>query len=190
MSSADSDADLAKKAAELRERAVAKSESLDRFEKATASQKERRVEMLHKACTVRLGAGTGVADLLVILEDGVDVDATLKLKGDECPMTPVFRAANTGHHRAVMCLIQHGANYEAPTSFGGLRPLHVACKQGNRETCEYLLKQGADYTTPDENGKTPWKYAFDRHDDRGKDCMYFLEKEGAEVEEKEKCVVM
>ena len=120
---------------------------------------------------------------------GVDVDAELELAGDPCALTPVFRAANAGHERAVMCLIQNGCNYEKTTAVGKLLPLHAACKQGNKNAVEYLVLQGADFGSPCADNKTPWKYAFDRHDDKGKDCMYILEREGAVVEEQEKCTI-
>jgi len=70
IASGDSDADLMKKAAELKERGVVKAESLDKYDAATKSNQERRVGMMHKACQFRLGAGTSVANLMVILEDG------------------------------------------------------------------------------------------------------------------------
>ena len=92
--------------------------------------------MLHKGCTIRMGGGGGVADIMVIVEDGVDVDAELRMDKDECKMTPVFRAANTGHTKAVQCLVQNGANYEIATATGGLRPIHAAAKQGNKDTIE------------------------------------------------------
>ena len=150
----------------------------------------RRVKALHNSSQYN-GITTDVSNILMMINDGVDIDGEWIMRGtdERFPCTAIYRAAKTGHTRAAKCLIQHGADFEKSAEDGN-RPLHVAAAFGNHEVIGYLLSQGADFTAKNEAGQSPWILAFERHDSEGKKCLALLEKEGAEVEEKEKCVVM
>lgn len=157
---------------------------------ANSSGNEHRVKALHNSSQFN-GITTDVSNILMMIADGVDIDAEWINKGtdDSFPCTAIYRAAKTGHTRAAKCLVQHGADFEKCAEDGN-RPLHAAAAFGNHEVVEYLLSQGADFKAKNGAGQSPWILAFERHDSAGKKCLSLLEKEGAEVEEKETCVVM
>lgn len=146
------------------------------------------MKTLHNACTHN-GLTDDVSNILMMVQDGVDIDGEWLNRGyEEAPSTAIYRASRTGHTRAIQCLIQHGADFERERPDGN-RPLHVAAAFGHFEAMDYLVSQGADFTARNKASQSPWLLAFERHDDKGKKCLASLEKEGAEVEEKEKCIV-
>lgn len=56
---------------------------------------------------------------------------------------------------------------------GNLKPLVIACHDGNRDVCELLLRYGADLTRPGFRGSTPLHTAaFQGHEDV---CELFIE---------------
>jgi len=197
VSNDDSDLILLKKAEELKERATCKAESYDLFMMLSDSQKETRTKMLHKASRFD-GRSGDVLPLQCVIEDGCDLESLFDSKeflgisqGEdreiinaigECTATHI--AAVTGHDRALMCLVQHGTNYEALTKTGD-RPLMVACKNGHTLCVKYLLTQGADMNEANANGETAWRVAFERHDNKGKTICKLLEEEGYEAEVKD-----
>ena len=100
------------------------------------------------------------------------------------------RSSQTHHHNC--------AHHHRPATIGysqsekerdGTRPLLTACANGHFKIVEYLLSQGADPSLTNNEGITPWRAAFNRHDDKGRACLKSLESTGVEPEVKEKCVV-
>ncbi|GMH63886.1 hypothetical protein TrST_g9272 [Triparma strigata] len=187
----DSDEVLLAKAKELQERGKVKARSLEKFEAASDSQKQRRMKGLHNSCAHRLGSSANnIENLQMIISDGVDLDQLYdNPETDTGPCTAIYVASLSGHITAVRCLVQHGANFEIPTEDGN-RSLHAAANFGHVEVVQYLLSQGADFTAKNNDGHTPWKLAFELHTDNGRACLALMQAEGAPEEEKEKCVIM
>ena len=193
----DSDLILQKKADELKERATCKAESYTLYEKLSDSQKEGRTKMLHKACRYD-GRSDDVLALQCVIEDGCDLESLFDSKeflgikqGEDREATnsigqctAAHIACVTGHDRALMCLVQHGANYEAQ-NINGNRPLLAACSNGHQLCVKYLLTQGADLREVNNSGETAWRVAFERHDYKGKAICKMLEEEGYEAEVKD-----
>ncbi|KAI9040290.1 uncharacterized protein KD926_008380 [Aspergillus affinis] len=68
--------------------------------------------------------------------------------------TPLFRAVQSGHEKAVQlfCDLKASTNFRVK---GGLTPLHVAAKTGHINILNLLLAHGADPNAVDHCGNTP-----------------------------------
>ena len=195
LSSSDSDAVLIKKAAEIKERAMAKAESLAKYEKKTPEQQERARRLLFKSCHFD-GRDDSVYALQTVLSEGVDVDALLDDGHYHGLVSAVWRAAQTGHSLAVACLVQNGANYDKQASLSLCSPLFVACEGGHYNCVDYLLRQGCDTGAKGMRGEfkalvSPYRAASNRDDERGEKCIDLMDEAGVTPDGKLlKCSVM
>ena len=60
--------------------------------------------------------------------------------------TPLHLAAQSGHLKIVMVLVQHGADVNAETS-ENWTPLHLASAHGRNEVCKFLIRHNAKINT-------------------------------------------
>ncbi|GMH80954.1 hypothetical protein TL16_g08765 [Triparma laevis f. inornata] len=101
----DSDEVLMAKAKELQERGKVKARSLEKYEAASDSQKQRRMKGLHNSCAHRLGGGGAhnIENMQMIIGDGVDLDALYdNPETDTGPATAIF-IGTRGKTRSFVC---------------------------------------------------------------------------------------
>eukprot|EP00744_Colponema_vietnamica_P015607 GILI01021881.1.p1 GENE.GILI01021881.1~~GILI01021881.1.p1 ORF type:complete len:363 (+),score=56.48 GILI01021881.1:237-1325(+) len=92
------------------------------------------------------------AAVISLLEAGADANKTLSTTGD---ITPLRIAVAKGIPLMIESLVSIGrAAVNAPNSVGR-SPLHFACEMGCPNTCEALLKVGANPMMRDNFGNTP-----------------------------------
>ena len=72
--------------------------------------------------------------------------------------TPLHEATSQGHTCVVRLLLLYGANANAKAN-GLCTPLHIGASMDNTDCVVELLKHGADITSRDEFGKTPYETA-------------------------------
>jgi ankyrin repeat protein len=77
---------------------------------------------------------------------------------------PLYRASRAGSVKAVRALLELGADVDAREGDEDAGPtaLHIACEKGFAETARALIEGGADWTSRDEDGRTPLELAV-RH---------------------------
>lgn len=68
--------------------------------------------------------------------------------------TPLHIAAINGNPRAIVLLLEEGADLNARGE-GGITPLHYAVQMEQIEAIQILLEHAADPTATDDFGKTP-----------------------------------
>jgi len=95
--------------------------------------------------------GSRVVQFLV--EHGADVTAC-----DRSGLTPLHRAAYSGHVDLAQFLVEHGADTTAQNK-DGLTPLHWASSSGKVDLARFLVEHGADVTAQNKNGFTPLHFA-------------------------------
>ena len=76
-----------------------------------------------------------------LLYRGASVNAKTNLSA-----TPLHLAAQSGHLKIVMVLVQHGADVNAETS-ENWTPLHLASAHGRNEVCKFLIRHNAKINT-------------------------------------------
>jgi ankyrin repeat protein len=59
-------------------------------------------------------------------------------------MSPLYDAAQGGHHKVVKFLVKKGVIIHQATS-QGIAPLHVAALEGHQEVVDYLMGKGATF---------------------------------------------
>lgn len=142
--------------------------------------------------------------LQYIVEQGIGINVA-----DKDGMTMLHLAALSGHLECVKYLVEKGADIHAKNTFGE-KPIHGAAKNGHVECLEYLakkasskelrdsffqaveecqvecmlylLKNGVEINTKDEDGLTPLHYAVSF---RNYSAIKFLIEQGASVNEKD-----
>jgi ankyrin repeat protein len=72
--------------------------------------------------------------------------------------TPLHVAVFDRQTKAAACLIDHGANVNAP-DVCGWTPLHTAANRGELPAAELLVANGADINLKDKKGQTPLRLA-------------------------------
>ena len=94
-------------------------------------------------------------NIAVLLAAGADV--TARTAGGN---TLFHLAAKHGRAENIQVLVYHGRDVLAKID-SGATPLHLAadCSSCNLGIVEALLSAGADATSEDEAGKTPWNFA-------------------------------
>lgn len=104
------------------------------------------------------GALVGVGLILVL--SGCLTPSIHPLYTDEdLVFDPVLiRAAQTGHHKSALLLLEAGADPAARDN-AGLTPLLWAARSGHRDIAETLLDEGADASAQDPSGLTPLLWA-------------------------------
>merc|ERR1719464_49017 len=70
-------------------------------------------------------------------------------------LTPLMRAAKEGHVKAINLLLEFRAAVHVRDG-DGMTPLHFAAAAGCRDSCEALLKAGANPCTLDESKSIPF----------------------------------
>jgi ankyrin repeat protein len=106
------------------------------------------------ATALMLAAHAGKLDVVrALVEAGADVNAT-----DERGWTALAKSVHNpdldrGFADVAECLIDAGANVEAPIGYG-IRPLMLAAGYGETAVVETLLKSGADVLARNEGGLT------------------------------------
>ena len=88
--------------------------------------------------------------LPLFLEKGVDVNKK-DINGNTAL---ILNAQNNCYKGVVKELVRAGADVNA-TDSAGRNALHYALGYGNQETARFLIKKGADYNHPDNNGVAP-----------------------------------
>jgi serine/threonine-protein phosphatase 6 regulatory ankyrin repeat subunit B len=79
---------------------------------------------------------------------------------DENDTTPFMISCQDGHMGVARLLLQHvGAQVAQEADDRGWTPLHSASRWGHEETVTFLLGQGAQANSKDENGATPFMMA-------------------------------
>jgi ankyrin repeat protein len=84
-----------------------------------------------------------------------DVDPNV---GDECNITPITRAAQSGHIAIVILLLAHGADSDPKGAYGET-PLAGAAQNGHVAVVKLLLDLHADQEFKDAYGKTALDHA-------------------------------
>ena len=92
---------------------------------------------------------TKIAEYL--LARGADITAKTTMDGIPDRPTCLHIAAYYNYQALADVLLAHGAPVDEPMD-DGASPLLVACKQGNSEVAQPLLKAGADVTTTSQDG--------------------------------------
>lgn len=86
--------------------------------------------------------------LQLFINEGVSVnDEIFHLKS-------LFWAVDAGNLDVVSFLIDHGADINQQEPYLGRTVLHTACAEKNADMVEILLKNGAEISIEDNNGKT------------------------------------
>ena len=98
---------------------------------------------------------TDILDFL-LLQKNCEID-TCDIAGD----TPLVCAIRLRHFDKAECLITHGADFNLFTKEYGRwgTPLHHCVYLLNDRGVRFLLRQGADETLTDRNGRTPFEFA-------------------------------
>jgi ankyrin repeat protein len=97
----------------------------------------------------------------ILLENGADLNAI-----DAWGRTPLSYGMDQVHTKGfdnlilLHKLVKLGANIDWP-DLDGFTLLHKACKEGNSEVADYLLRNGANVETKTNQGSTPIFYACD-----------------------------
>lgn len=101
-------------------------------------------------------AGSGQADAVALLiEAGAGIEGTGNIAE-----APLLSAACACSSKAMLTLLQHGANIGAKQNNTGLTPLDMACRQqrgGLEAAVDLLLRWGADETALNSDRRTPAK---------------------------------
>ncbi|CAN0123146.1 unnamed protein product [Pylaiella littoralis] len=109
------------------------------------------------------GAHAEVGVINALVEAGASLEAQtagvrFSINYDSKGMTPLHVAVYLRKSGAMVALLRKGANINAK-DLQGLTPLHVLCKTSAKpdpaEAADLLLRQGADETATDNDGKTP-----------------------------------
>jgi hypothetical protein len=121
-----------------------------------------------------------------------DINVNEKCDG----LTPLHKAARSGHSEIVKLLLDHGADVNAKTDYGysainGRTPLHESIAFGpynmrKREICALLLKHGADVNAQDQNKETPFFESIRTTLVNTGICVLLVE-HGADVNAKDRC---
>lgn len=101
----------------------------------------------------------GVALFLGNGSDGAFAGLTVTATAPPGPMPAstqdVFRASATGNLARVRALVEPDAKAASARNPGGLTPLHMAARFGQRAVAEYLLSKGADVNAVARHSGTP-----------------------------------
>lgn len=74
---------------------------------------------------------------------------------------------------------QNGAHSAQFSDSQGNTLLHVACQNGNKKACKFLLKRGALLSAPNSNGQTPLHYCYAY---KYTELAGYMESKGADAE--------
>jgi ankyrin repeat protein len=142
----------------------------------------------NKVCALQIASSRGLVHYVKhLLNHGHDVNIrTSNLQ------TPIYPAAENGHHHVVQLLLDYGAANDMD-DYLGLKPLHVAASRNHHAVVKLLLQAGVDPFTPKtkENpgrrcgnaprtiGETPLQYACQSgHTETVREFIPFLDAEG------------
>ena len=146
----DSDEVLLAKAKELQERGKVKARSLEKFEAASDSQKQRRMKGLHNSCAHRLGSSANnIENLQMIISDGVDLDQLYdNPETDTGPCTAIY----VGEKIVRVCVLPLSLLFIplTPRSFPTLN--FLASLSGHITAVRCLVQHGANFEIPTEDG--------------------------------------
>ena len=112
---------------------------------------------LHNLC--RQGNIIAIRSYLQGRGQGIDDLNKLEERIGLLGYTPLHEATNQGHTRVVRLLLLYRANANAKAN-GLYTPLHIAASMDNTDCVVELLKHGADTTSRDEFGETPYETAM------------------------------
>jgi ankyrin repeat protein len=105
---------------------------------------------------LHVAAGCGNEEIIsFLLEQGA-----LANSRDEDGATPFMMACEAGHMGVVTVLLEHvGLQALQETNEHGLAALHYAAMWGHEEMVNFLMGQGAQANSKDEDGTTPFMWA-------------------------------
>ena len=64
-------------------------------------------------------------------------------------------AAKSGDLKAIIELLDQGADINAPSDYDGKSVLHIACAEGKIDMVRFLLENGASVYMKDRRGRMP-----------------------------------
>eukprot|EP00931_Biecheleriopsis_adriatica_P090947 TRINITY_DN64854_c0_g1_i1.p1 TRINITY_DN64854_c0_g1~~TRINITY_DN64854_c0_g1_i1.p1 ORF type:complete len:379 (+),score=65.61 TRINITY_DN64854_c0_g1_i1:91-1227(+) len=112
-----------------------------------------------ESCKQRMAASGQSPTEFFYEADGMEAKlAAIKLGADvhaPGPPPPIFRAMYFTVRTLARALVAAGADVNAVWADRGCTPLHLAVEQGNRETVEFLVSNGAKVNAKDKEGRTP-----------------------------------
>lgn len=148
---------------DLAETIAVRKNSLDIFEAASLGRLDRLQELTSGSAAVNARSADGFTALhfacffgqgeaaRVLILAGAAVDA---VAANPMKVMPLHSAASARNIEAARHLLEHGAPVNA-RQLGGWVPLHAAAQNGDRAMVELLLRQGADASMANDEGKTP-----------------------------------
>ncbi len=116
-----------------------------------------------------------IIEIRDLIKNGADVNVKNKYG-----LTPLYMAAQNGHAKIVIALLEAGADVDAASRYDGT-PLYMAAQNGYTKIVIALLEAGADVNPVNKSGATPlFKSAELGYDE----IVTALLKAGAEVNSK------
>lgn len=135
---------------------------------ATGHPVEEGSKPLHTACLHKAAHDGNLQIVMLCLESGIDVDATIST-GVDAPLagqtTSLHIASTHGHAAVVRALLKAGAAVEGRDAVGETA-LHCAASHGKTKVVRMLLQAGADPDSRDAQDMTPlhWAARMSRED--------------------------